>query len=209
MRWAFNMKQRTILFSLFTFIFLLQACSSKLPIETNINEKVADFDFTTQDGEGLSRSDLAGKWWIADFIFTNCTTACLPMTSNMVLLQDRINEEGLDIELVSFSVDPDHDTPSVLREYGEDYGADFSNWHFLTGYDFDTIKKLSVKSFRAFLQVSADDPDQYTHDTRFFLVDPDGNIVKGYSGLVSESVDEIIDDLLILQEAELIDSLSN
>src|SRR5690606_11784817 len=96
--------------------FFLVACSG-YPIETNMSEEVADFEFTTQDNETLSSEDLEGKWWIADFIFTNCTTVCLPMTYNMSQLQTALKEENLDVNLVSFSVDPDYDTPEVLRKY--------------------------------------------------------------------------------------------
>lgn len=185
-------------------LFLLQACQEKLPIEENMSEKVADFNFTTQDEKSLSLADLAGQWWIADFVFTNCTTVCLPMTSNMAQLQDLIAAENLPVQLLSFSVDPDYDTPEVLKRYGEEYGADFSNWHFLTGYDFRTIKELSIKSFRALLQEPDYGSDQFTHDTRFFLVDPDGNIVKGYNGMQNENIHTILEDLIILQEAGLL-----
>src|SRR5574337_100997 len=111
--------------------FILIGCSSEA-IETNMSEKVDDFQFTTQDNESLGLKDLEGQWWIADFIFTNCTTVCLPMTANMAELQSRMKDENLDVQLVSFSVDPDYDTPEVLKEYGERYQADFGNWSFLT-----------------------------------------------------------------------------
>src|SRR5690625_7542927 len=96
--------------------------------------------------ESLSLEDLNGSWWVADFVFTNCTTVCLPMSTNMSALQDKLAEENIDVQLVSFSVDPDYDQPEVLREYAEDYEADLSNWTFLTGYDFQTIRELSIKS---------------------------------------------------------------
>lgn len=198
------MRKKSLVFLAIVFIIILQGCAPKLPIETNIKEKVAHFSFTNQDEQPFGRDDLEGDWWIADFIFTNCTTACLPMSANMSMLQERLAEEDLDVQLVSFSVDPEFDSPEVLQEYGEQYGADFSRWHFLTGYDFKTIKQLSVKSFRAFLQAPDDGSDQFTHDTRFFLVDPKGNIVKGYSGLESISVEEMMDDLLTLHDADLL-----
>src|SRR5699024_10147310 len=130
-------------------VLFLVACGED--IETNMSENVADFNFTTQDKGTLSLDDLEGEWWVADFVFTNCTTVCLPMTSNMSALQDKMKEEELDAQLVSFSVDPDYDTPEVLKEYAEEYDADLSNWTFLTGYDFQTIKELSIKSFRSLL----------------------------------------------------------
>jgi len=183
---------------------LLIGCSNKLPIKTNMSKTVKEFSFTTQDENTLGLEDLKGKWWIADFIFTNCTTVCLPMTSNMTQLQDTLKEDGIDIQLVSFSVDPDYDSPEVLREYGISYDADFSNWSFLTGYDFDTIKELSVKSFQAPILAAQAGSDQVTHDTRFFLVSPEGKVIKGYDGIHSDSMKEIIEDLRALKNDGLL-----
>lgn len=175
------------------FILFLVGCNED--IETNMSEKVADFSFTTQDEETLSLDDLKGQWWVADFIFTNCTTICLPMTHNMTNLQNSINEENLDVQLVSFSVDPDYDTPEVLKEYAESYEADLNNWTFLTGYDFDTIKELSIKSFRSMVQEASPGDDQVLHGTSFFLVNPEGKVVKRYDGVESNEMELILDDL--------------
>ncbi len=130
-----------------------------------MSEDVIDFEFTTQDNEKLSLDDLKGKYWIADFVFTNCTTVCLPMTTNMSELQDMMEEEGLNehVELVSFSVDPDRDTPEALKDYAKSYDADLKNWTFLTGYDFETIKELSIKSFKSLLAAPPEGDDQVTH----------------------------------------------
>src|SRR5690606_21997288 len=140
----------------------LVACEGE-KIETNMSEKVGDFEFTTQNNEKLQLDDLKGEWWIADFIFTNCTSVCLPMTSNMAKLQTNIEEAGLGVQLVSFSVDPEFDSPDVLKEYGEEYGADFSSWSFLTGYEFERIKEFSTKSFRSLVVEPPPGSDQVTH----------------------------------------------
>lgn len=184
------MKQfQIILFVSFLFIV---GCSK---FETNMNAReVADFDFINQDHESVSLEDLNGEWWIADFIFTNCVTVCLPMTTNMTKLQEKLAENDLDVQLVSFSVDPEVDTPEVLKEYAESYEADLSNWSFLTGYDFDTIKDLSVNSFAAGLQREPDS-DQVQHVTRFYLVNPEGEIIKFYRGEDADEMDLIIKDL--------------
>lgn len=190
------MKKLSILF--ISLALFLVACGNK-DIETNMSETVADFNFTTQDNEQLSLADLEGKWWIADFIFTNCTTVCVPMTNNMVRLQNMMAEEGLEnVQIVSFSVDPDYDTPEVLKEYAEDYGADLSHWNFLTGYDFETIREFSVKSFRSLVQEPQPGDDQVSHGTRFFLVNPEGKIIKNYSGTESAELDNIIEDLKVV-----------
>lgn len=184
-------------------LFILTACND-LPIETDMSEKVADFSFTTQDNETLSLGDLHGEWWIADFIFTNCETVCLPMTHNMAQLQKELEMNDLSIEFVSFSVDPDFDTPEILKEYGEQYEANFDTWSFLTGYDVKTVKELSIKSFRALLKEPEYGSDQVTHDIRFFLVSPEGEVVKGYDGTKSENIDKIIEDLKKLQDNDLL-----
>ncbi|HLQ74222.1 MAG TPA: SCO family protein [Bacillota bacterium] len=193
------MKKWAVLFILMPLLLLAACGEEEEEIETNMSDKILDFEFTTQDDETLSSDDLKGQYWIADMIFTNCTTVCLPMTTNMSKLQDSLAEEGIDdVHLVSFSVDPDYDTPEVLKEYADLYDADLSNWSFLTGYDFDTIHELSVKSFRSLLQEAEPGDDQVTHGTRFYLVDPEGNVIKNYSGTESEDLDFIIDDLKIV-----------
>lgn len=163
-------------------------------------KKVPEFEFTTQDNETLSNEDLEGTWWIADFIFTNCETVCIPMTNNMVKLQEKVNEENIDnVEFVSFSVDPDYDTPEVLTEYAEDYGADLSNWNFLTGYDFETIEDISMNGFKNMLAAPPEGDNQVVHGAYFFLVNPEGEILSPYSGMESEQMDAIVEDLKKMQ----------
>ena len=178
---------------LLVLVLFLAACG-KGEIESTMSSQVEDFEFTTQDNEKLGLDDLKGEWWIADFIFTNCTTVCLPMTTNMVELQEKLADNKLDAQLISFSVDPDVDTPEVLTDYAKGYGADLSNWSFLTGYDFETIQELSLKSFLSDLQEDPDS-DQVTHGTRFFLVNPEGEIIKSYFGTEKKDIDAIVDDL--------------
>jgi len=185
-------------FSFFLFILasipLLSACGGE-PIETNMSEDVQEFEVTTQDNEVLSMDDLEGDYWIADFIFTNCETECLPMTSNMSYLQDELNEEGIDIQFVSFSIDPEHDTPEVLTEYGDSFDADFSNWHFTTGYDFETIKNFALSSFKSLVVEAAEGDDQITHGISFYLVNPDGEVIKSYNGINLAEMYSIVNDM--------------
>ena len=176
---------------LFLALFLV-ACGDK--IEADFSKEIADFEFTTQDNEKLGLDDLKGDWWVADFIFTNCTSVCIPMSLNMARLQQDLQEKDLDLQFVSFTVDPDYDSPEVLKAYAESYGADLNNWAFLTGYDFKTIEKLSVKSF---LSGVMQDPnsDQVQHGVRFFLVNPEGVFIKSYDGTDKKEVERLMDDL--------------
>jgi protein SCO1/2 len=177
---------------------IVNACAQQ-EIPDAKNWKVNDFTFTDQSGNKVSKEDLEGKVWIADFIFTNCTTVCLPMTSNMKKLQTMISEEGLEnVHIVSFSVDPEIDSPSVLKKYGESFQADFNNWSFLTGYDQETIENLAKDSFKLLVSKPAEG-DQVVHGTSFSLVDQTGTVVQQYSGLEDIPFDDIIKHIKILQ----------
>src|SRR5699024_11058328 len=83
-------------------ILTLAACGGS-QIETNMSEEVSDFEFTTQDNETFGLDDLKGKYWVADFVFTNCTTVCLPMTTNMSYLQEDRKSTRLNSSHVSIS----------------------------------------------------------------------------------------------------------
>ncbi len=176
-----------------TVLLFLVACGNEY--EGDYSEEVNDFSFTNQDGKTISKSDLDGEFWVADFVFTNCETVCPPMTSNMAKLQAQLKEEGLDdVRLVSFSVDPENDTPQKLKKFGKSRGATFDNWDFLTGYDFDKIKAFSIKSFKAPLENSPDS-DQVMHSNQFFLVSPEGNFIYKYSGIQPAEVEKIVETI--------------
>lgn len=180
-------------FPLLVLVIILSACGDKY--EGDFSWEVDDFAFTNQDGEKVSKSNLEEKFWVADFIFTSCETVCPPMTANMARLQEKLKEAGLDdVQLVSFSIDPEHDTPAALKEFGKARGASFDNWDFLTGYDFQTIKELSIKSFHSALE-KISDSDQFMHSTSFFLISPEGNAIKRYTGTQAAEMEKIIEDI--------------
>lgn len=186
------------LFLLLTLTIALAGCAQK--IEDPLNWEIEEFTFTNQDNEDFGLKDLEGKVWLADFVFTNCTTVCLPMMSNMTDLQSQLEAEGLDIEIVSFSVDPAVDTPEVLKSYAENYGADLSSWNLLTGYSPEDIDAFAMENFKAIAR-KPEDNDQVVHGTSFYLVDKNGIIMTDYNG-VNPPVDEIIKDAEILLAEE-------
>src|SRR6185369_9277822 len=111
------------------FATLASAADPKQPVWPE--EGVADFSFTECHGQTVTKADLLGKPWLACFIFTQCAGPCPRVSEQMAVLQKRLKE--LDVRLVSFTVDPDRDTPEVLRAYADKYGADPEKWWFLTG----------------------------------------------------------------------------
>ena len=135
---------------------------------------VPDFSLTNQQGESLGLSDMAGKIWIADFIFTNCPTICPAMTQEMARLQSEFVADP--VYFVSFSVDPERDTANILSRYAKAYGADDRRWHFLTG-DKAHIYQLAEKGFSL---AAGHKGSEILHSTRFVLVKPDGNIHDHY-----------------------------
>jgi protein SCO1 len=180
-------------------LFALTACSSS-GIPNAKNWKIEEFSFINQEEETVSTSDLKGKVWIADFIFTSCEDVCFPMTWNMSKLQKMLKDEGIkDVEFVSFSVDPEVDKPEVLKAYGNQFNVEYSNWHFLTGYKQKDIEQFARKSFKTIV-VKPENEDQVTHGTDFYLVDQEGKIIQYYSGLEEIPFADIIQHIKILQK---------
>jgi len=176
-------------------LFSLTACQNGIP--DAYSWPIQKFSFTNQDGQTFSNKDLQEKVTIVDFIYTSCPDVCIPMTANMAKLQNMVKKEKLDVQFVSFSIDPEVDTPQVLKTFGEKFHADFSNWNFLTGYSQQKIESLAKDNFKTLVQkASAND---VIHGTRYYLIDQKGNIVKDYSGSVNPPYDEIINHIKILK----------
>lgn len=155
---------------------------------------VQSFTYKDQNDAEFSLSDLKGKVWLTNFIFTNCETVCPPMTAHMAKLQQMAKEENVDVEFVSFSIDPKRDDAAALTKFGENYDADFSTWHFLGGYGQEEIEKLARDSFKT--PVVADpNSDQFIHATAFFLVNKEGKVVSRYDGVENTPYDQIIKDM--------------
>jgi protein SCO1/2 len=159
----------------------------------SLNWKVNSFSFTDQNAQPFSKNDLKGRVWIANFIFTNCETVCPPMTANMSKVQKMLADQKIDVQMVSFSVDPKNDTPAALKEFGQKFQADFSNWHFLTGYPQKEIENFAKTSFKT--AVSADpNSDQFIHGTSFYIVNQDEKVIKRYDGVQNVPFKQIVSD---------------
>lgn len=110
------------------------------------------FTLIAQDGRRVATSDLLGKVWVADFIYTHCTDTCPLQTARMARLQTDFSTER-NLRFVSITVDPKRDTPAVLTRYAARFGADLSTWWFLTG-NRDAIYALIREGFH----LSVEDP---------------------------------------------------
>ena len=153
--------------------------------------KVPTFQLTNQNGQPFGSAQLAGKIWIADFIYTTCPGPCPMISTRMSELQKPL--EKTDVQLVSFSVDPDKDTPAVLRKYADKLHADPKRWTFLTGPK-SAIYKLSHDGFKLAISDGSDAEGIPVHSTRVVLVDRHGQIRGYYDAIGPEAITKLVAD---------------
>ena len=152
---------------------------------------VPSFQLTNQDGRPFGSSNLAGKIWIADFIYTTCPGPCPMISSRMSELQKPLQKT--DVHLVSFSVNPEKDTPEVLRGYADKLQAEPGRWDFLTGAK-PAIYKLSHDGFKLAVSDGSDAQGIPVHSTRIVLVDRHGQIRGYYDATEPEAITKLLAD---------------
>jgi protein SCO1/2 len=152
---------------------------------------VPSFQLTNQNGQPFGSAQLAGKIWIADFIFTSCPGPCPMVSSRMSELQRPL--EKSDVHFVSFSVDPEKDTPEVLRGYAEKLKAQPGRWDFLTGSK-SAIYDLSKNGFNLAVSDGTEEAGVPVHTTRFVLVDRHGAVRGYYDALAPDAVTKLLAD---------------
>jgi protein SCO1 len=152
---------------------------------------VPAFELVNQNGQPFGSAQLAGRIWIADFIYTTCPGPCPMISSRMSELQKPL--EKSDVHLVSFSVDPEKDTPQVLRGYAEKLQADPARWDFLTGPK-SAIYKLSHDGFKLAVSDGGDERGIPVHSTRMVLVDRHGQIRGYYDATEPDAVTKVLAD---------------
>ena len=160
------------------------------------------FSLTDQDGQPFAREQLAGKPWIANFIFTTCPTVCPLLTQKMARLEKRSKDLGGAVHFVSFTVDPETDTPEVLKAFGDQYGQDRARWTMVTG-PVDEIGRTVIDSFKIAIskEQRPENPDLYeiVHGEHFVLVDAEGRI-RGYYRNEDAEHERLLGDLARLVE---------
>jgi protein SCO1/2 len=159
------------------------------------------FEFTDQNGRALKQSDLLGNVWIADFVFTHCAGPCPIMTSKLADVQKQVARR--DVKLVSFSVDPERDTPAVLKEYAQRFGADESRWSFLTG---EKDKIYATAAAMKITAVPATKDAPIIHSELFLLVNRRGDVVGIYHSNDDSEMKKLVADATDLAEQTAKDS---
>jgi cytochrome oxidase Cu insertion factor (SCO1/SenC/PrrC family) len=162
---------------------------------------VGEFSLTDQRARSVDEKALEGKVWVANFIFTSCNAECLVLSARFAELQ-RLFADRPEVAFVSFSVDPQTDTPERLGQFAERWHADPERWLFLTG-DSASLDRLIKERF--LLPVTRDPMEagkllsqSLVHTNRFAIVDRSSTVRAYVDGLQSESVSVISRILLDL-----------
>jgi protein SCO1/2 len=172
----------------FSFVWLA-GCSARVGLP--IYSTVPSFTLTDETGAVFDSAEkLRHSVWIADFIYTTCPGPCPRMSSQMHQVEDALDGAGVRhvVKLVSFTVDPEHDTPPVLAEYAQHFGAKPGVWFFLTG-SLDSLHRLSRDVFKL-----GDVDGTLEHSTRFVLIDRMGRIRGYYQSSDEGAIPKLIAD---------------
>ncbi len=198
-----------------TIIIYLSSCTSpqkKLPYIGNhitqskmvdgkeiidtLYHKVPEFSFMNQDSQMISHNVLNDKVSVVGFIFTSCPTICPVMTKQLVRVQ-RMTENLKDFLIVTYSVDPERDTPSKLRLFADDYNANTDRWHFLTS-DTKTTYDLGMNGYYLGMGKEDDAPGGFIHSPMFLLIDRERHIRGMYDGTNIDEVTNLVKDIKFL-----------
>ena len=159
---------------------------------------VPAFSFTNQEGLNINSSYVDGKIIAVNYFFTTCPGICPTLTKNMKRLQDGyMNDDA--IVILSHTVYPEHDTPTILNAYAELHQIESSKWHLLTG-EKNKIYEMARKGHFAVQGESSDNIDSFIHTENFVLVDRKSRIRGFYNGTNPHDVNRMIEDIAVLKD---------
>jgi protein SCO1 len=152
------------------------------------------FALTDQDGKPFGTEQLRAKVWVADFIFTSCPGACPQMTMRMGGIQKAVPDPR--VHFVSFSVDPERDTPDVLKKYAQTFDADPARWHFLTGEK--TAMFEAARGMKLTAEPAGVLGPEIAHAEKFLLVDGEGHVRGIYDSKDDQDMKRLVADATAL-----------
>lgn len=165
------MAPRLVLALLVPCVLLGTGCTRKPELPHIV--RVPEFALHDQNASALRPEQLRGKVWIANFIFTRCPDVCPLLTTRMAGVRTQLAPVRSDVRIVSFSVDPQNDTPAALKEYALKHGVDQPDWSFLTG-PVDQVKSVVIDGFKQSLSLGPSESGKalgILHGSHFVLVD--------------------------------------
>jgi len=171
-----------------------------VPSPPPILSTLPPFELTDQNGRDFGSKDLEGRVWVASFIFTRCVTVCPAITEKMARIHSRMRNLAPAFHLVSFSADPEYDTPARLDAYAKSYRASPRLWSFLTGSP-AAVRELAAQGLKMSFGRERSDDGRFEglyHDTHILLVDGRGRVRRYYDSERDGVIDEIVRDAALL-----------
>ncbi|MBS1152783.1 MAG: Cytochrome oxidase biosis protein Sco1/SenC/PrrC, putative copper metallochaperone [Myxococcaceae bacterium] len=168
-------------------LLLLTACAKREPLP--VLASVPAFELTSQAGVPWASRTLDGKVWVANFVFTRCPTICPTFTAKMASIQQKTPDE---VRLVSFTVDPEFDTPEKLAEYATKFHAT-GRWTFLTG-EGAALEAVVVKGMMQPMVKGDGSLMSIGHGSYFVLIDGKQQIRGFYRFNDDDSVEQVVRD---------------
>lgn len=169
----------------------------KIVIDT-LYHTIPAFSLTSNNGSSFGSTDLEGKIYVADFFFSRCPSICPKMTSQLTRVQSAFADVK-DFSIVSFTVDPENDSPEVLQSYASKYKADSKIWFFLTGKK-DSIYRVAKEGFKISAMEDPTGGEEFVHSDKLILVDKN-KIIRGfYNGTEPKDVDRLITEIKVLMQ---------
>lgn len=163
-----------------------------------IYHTIRDYSFINQYGEKVTPETFGNKVYVADFFFTTCPTICPIMKTQMLRVYEKFKDNP-EFGILSHTLDPKHDSVSVLYNFSDRLGVTGDTWHFVTG-DMDEIYDIGQNSYMVTAREDPDEPGGILHSGAFLLVDKDRRIRGIYDGTKVDKVDQLMRDIEILLE---------
>ncbi len=175
---------------------LAAAVSRTAPKPPPVLLELPSFRYTNEKNVPFGTEELRGKVWVASFAFTSCPIVCPKLMEKLAVVQHRTRNAGPGVHIVTFSVDPENDTPEKLASYARRFKASPYRWNFLTG-DLAAIEATVIKGFKLAMGKDAENLFQVFHSERFALVDQRGGI-RGYYEADQPGIDRMVRDIGLL-----------
>ena len=184
----------------------LEVFGPKEPITKTVNGKtltdtlyhtVSNFSFIGHDSSLVTQELFKNKIYIADFFFTTCKSICPKMSNNLMRVQNEFRDDNI-ILILSHTVDPEHDTPSVLDEYAKKHNVIRGKWFFVTG-DKKQLYDMARNSYFITAMDGDGGPDDFIHSEQMALIDKEGRIRGFYDGTDYNEITRLIEEVKVLR----------
>ncbi|MDP1727149.1 MAG: SCO family protein [Bacteroidota bacterium] len=169
-------------------------------IVDTIYQSIPPFSFLNQDGVNITNASLKGNIYVADFFFITCPTICPIMKREMLRVYEKYKGNP-NIILISHTIDPEHDTLALLKDFCTRMGSDGKQWMFLTG-EKEKIYEIAEKGYYSTALADSTEPGGFIHSGGFILVDKQQHVRGIYDGTETEEVDQLMKDMDILLKEE-------